>query len=62
MKEKDLNKIRKNYKDILPVDVNEILEDDIREIVEKGKNDKKSIKSSFSNIKIEKPNFVFDIV
>jgi hypothetical protein len=59
MKEND--KIKKHYKDILPDDLNQILENDIKELEEKVKYDEKSIDVILNEIIRKYPDTVFTL-
>ena len=55
------DKIKKYYKEILPDELNQIINDDFQELKEKIEDNKKAIDNSFLEIETINPNFVFNI-
>ena len=55
------DKIKQHYKGILPDDLNQILENDIKELEEKVKNDEKSIDVILNEIIRKYPDTVFTL-
>ena len=58
---KEYDKIKQHYKDILPDDLCQILENDIKELEEKVKNDEKAIDAVLNRIIRKYPGIVFTL-